>query len=820
MKKWLDKYKIPEAQNGIEGTMGGLTDKGFNYNPAWGGAWKNGGNLQPPMAGVQQSLPMYAAGGNLPGSVGFTYARTQGIPSEGPYAKKTMPSAQNGQEMSFYQHGLDWTPRNISRNGSEILMAQGGEDLPYWMKRSSDVSQRGNQNLKTEIATQKTKEKKAQQQVENLVKYKGYTEKDARTAVKYKTKAGQRDIKEIERVETRAAAHPDFQPGIGWGQMQALSEAGDLRSRLLRGSNLLTNTGNPVTDLVAGIVTAPGRSFANITTDAQNRYLNPILAGNVGEGITNFGLDLFDVAPTAVIGAASKLPQAVKRIKPTFVSSSVDNVVNTSRNLEDLKYAKDFAKQYGYDLPENLERISQSDELTNRTIRGMMDRHNTFVRGVSTNWKFLEQKNPEILRHLEGKGFNLSTEEGSRAAAEYMSTHIPISTGYGRADLNTKVFNKGMDGLYTSNSIPTAEGYTYGDGFIVKVKKPTDFSFSNRKDWINKNNPEYYNDFLPSGRIFNTSELNKMTPVDADRLLNEARINNDEHQRMLKYFDQSKNKKKELMNKYQINQSSNIGDSKFDDYLNELETERENIAKSIFDEDYSKKILRTERSPEFDANSRFTFNKRINEFIKSKGKDPMSSLPGTPEGEKIYQDIINIQKNPLNANQNVLDYIKSNYPDYDLQNRYAHYIHIGTPGQKVLNPVKTWRITPDIWKNKSRAHTNVYTKKLSTLEEGGVVKDNNGYWNPDNWGNVVEIDSPNITMQGVNQDLIGISDEGDVQYMEPGKDYKFKGKKVKEYPVAKYGVNQQDEKTAQHLDQLLNFTNKPKAKSGGWLDKY
>jgi len=103
--------------------------------------------------------------------------------------------------------------------------------------------------------------------------------------------------------------------------------------------------------------------------------------------------------------------------------------------------------------------------------------------------------------------------------------------------------------------------------------------------------------------------------------------------------------------------------------------------------------------------------------------------------------------------------------------------------------------------------------------KGGVVKDNKGYWNPNNWGKVVEIDSPNITMKGVNQDLIGISDEGDVQYMEPGKDYKFKGKKVKEYPVAKNGVNQQDEKTAQHLDQLLNFTNKPKAKTG-WLSKY
>jgi hypothetical protein len=64
----------------------------------------------------------------------------------------------------------------------------------------------------------------------------------------------------------------------------------------------------------------------------------------------------------------------------------------------------------------------------------------------------------------------------------------------------------------------------------------------------------------------------------------------------------------------------------------------------------------------------------------------------------------------------------------------------------------------------------------------------------------VEIDSPDITMEGVNQPLLGISDEGDVQYMEPGKDYKFKGKKVKEYSVAQDGdeISSTDEVTYTH----------------------
>lgn len=100
------------------------------------------------------------------------------------------------------------------------------------------------------------------------------------------------------------------------------------------------------------------------------------------------------------------------------------------------------------------------------------------------------------------------------------------------------------------------------------------------------------------------------------------------------------------------------------------------------------------------------------------------------------------------------------------------------------------------------------------LKDGGVVKDNNGYWNPDNWGHPVRINSNDITMQGVDQPLWGISDTGDTKYMEPGQDYRFKGTSVTEYPMA------QDGKELQKLDQLTNFTNYGKGIKGGWLEKY
>ena len=112
------------------------------------------------------------------------------------------------------------------------------------------------------------------------------------------------------------------------------------------------------------------------------------------------------------------------------------------------------------------------------------------------------------------------------------------------------------------------------------------------------------------------------------------------------------------------------------------------------------------------------------------------------------------------------------------------------------------------------------SNELIPIAKNGVIKDNNGYWNPNNWGKVVEIGSNDITMKGVDQPLLGISDEGDIQYMEPNKDYKFKGKKVTEFPIARNGINNLDENSLQQLDQLTNFTNYNKLSNGGWLDKF
>lgn len=70
-------------------------------------------------------------------------------------------------------------------------------------------------------------------------------------------------------------------------------------------------------------------------------------------------------------------------------------------------------------------------------------------------------------------------------------------------------------------------------------------------------------------------------------------------------------------------------------------------------------------------------------------------------------------------------------------------------------------------------------------QNGGIVKDDQGYWNPNNWGKVVEINSPKITMEGVYEPLLGISNQtGEKKLMFPGENYNFKNtQQVTEYPI-------------------------------------
>jgi len=80
-----------------------------------------------------------------------------------------------------------------------------------------------------------------------------------------------------------------------------------------------------------------------------------------------------------------------------------------------------------------------------------------------------------------------------------------------------------------------------------------------------------------------------------------------------------------------------------------------------------------------------------------------------------------------------------------------------------------------------------YTQEQAPQQEyqdGGIVKDNRGYWNPDNWGKAVEINSNIITMEGVKEPLYIVPDVGQPKLLFPNQNYTFpNATKVVEYPI-------------------------------------
>ena len=128
--------------------------------------------------------------------------------------------------------------------------------------------------------------------------------------------------------------------------------------------------------------------------------------------------------------------------------------------------------------------------------------------------------------------------------------------------------------------------------------------------------------------------------------------------------------------------------------------------------------------------------------------------------------IVDLRDNVLKQNPELVDYVDS---------------VIGE-----VNPFSGKRETETYGIPKFQQGGNFTENELAFLSEI-AIKDNNGYWNKNNQGKVVEIDGGNITMKGVDQDIIGISKQtGEKKIMKPNKNYTFSNtKSVIEIPFFK-----------------------------------
>lgn len=222
--------------------------------------------------------------------------------------------------------------------------------------------------------------------------------------------------------------------------------------------------------------------------------------------------------------------------------------------------------------------------------------------------------------------------------------------------------------------------------------------------------------------------------------------------------------------------------------------------------------------------------------IVNEGAVPLFKKPSMVSTDEEYYKFHNRKGREIE--EDIKD-VKSNYPQFKFvpgeimydrlidREQYSNPYTLEGEAQDYENSLKDFAMGGSIpgAVGFSYARTNdpapsngPYAKKtMASAKSGKVIKDDMGQWNHP--GEITEIGSNQITMEGVPYDVLGISDTGDTKLMKPGKNYKFKGKKVTEYPMAKNGLRQ-EQKGLVNLDQLTNFTNYNTKQPGGWLDKY
>jgi len=634
-----------------------------------------------PVMQKYKSIDKKAMGGSLPGSVGFTYARTNSpAPSEGPYAKKTMPSAEYG--MSYYQHGLDWKPRNISENGSEIPRAQTGLD---WMGGDPAVQLR-NRILQERLQKPRVSKQASvgparkesffdKQRIQNLkqqyVDKNPYSELDENNNIV--PKYTDRTIEGRALPYTRAAA---LDKGMGVA-MDAVNVAsvvtglGSIASNALRlgagalerqiGRNIVSRNLKNVTSKVNPYINQADDVLAYAQMDPigimgnriNSRHYNPQVALNVSNN-TLTGVDR-NLKNTAIESADLTLGE--------------NNLANVIGSVESQggKFASEINwGKWNPDTPKYPQLINEYnaiEESTKKSGTWMKNPDGSAFQG--TPEQFIQQQSSYFKKAFGDS--KLLNPDGSpmflyHGSAKKFDTFDPSKFQLGDAGYSGA-------GIYTTPSKTTADSY----------------SLSSAKFHTRDIEPTVYQLYGQGNRPIKSSDLIK------------------------------ENEGRDLFNFYR--------DRNFKGELSPYESLRD------YDVAVSDQLPNVQNiRPLHDAR----------EIVFPRNTQVKSAV--------------------------------GNVGFFDMTN-------------------------PNIYK--ALIPAVVGAAALQKQKKGGVIKDDRGQWaHP---GEITEIGSNRITMQGVPYPVLGISDTGHTQMMLPGEEYKFKGSKVTEIPITKK-VNQKS--------------------TGGWLDGY
>jgi hypothetical protein len=836
--KWLDNYgKVDNANESSvsfsENFVGeGYDTEGRNYSPAWGG--------------------QFQTGGSIPGTTGFTYARmTDSNNVKDKNSNKIIHSAQKGITSPSYKKGIT----------NEILRRQAYKESTFNPKAVSPKGYKGLTQIGEDVIKDYMKKKENKKldpfNPKDAVELQRFAMDDLYNS-SFINKPNQSDSVRIAKTLT----------AYNWGRGNLFNYLGEQKKKgvdIYNSYEWLNNLPKETSDYVNKIFLQKDSSFnENYKKASANPKYKSI---NSLYDIKKFGGEI----PSAQNGQEMKFYQEGLDWKPKSMQDGGQQPLEVSTS--DPRYADLYKnRQLGRWINEN-EFDSQVplDEVVvtgkDERVKEYMSRYSdSFLRNALGVMGSPQTGSMEL---ITGKQQTPSEAWGFQEPGGWLDSYSSFGKNLSNFAMDATLDPLNLLGVGLVDDLSKGAVREIAQENISKSIKnsitPYGYSFENIID-IPKNVANYYKG---EPKVF-PSKIQKLMNSNPHirNLINETSTNReDAFSVYLGLKPENKNLKligtddATQLSKYELLNPKYINKSEINDYITSLNYGKinSNLKKlnindpgsNVIDSDrifgvmggYSKSVTPDGKSLMYrdvwDLQP-FKSQKYLPEFIRN--FEVSSIVPGanpfvsegkladikTKYSKPYYKSITNEIDDRLSypgvsdylydiADEEGIEFAKKEY-DKIRKNIIKDLISEKSKGQKISG----------YYSNKDQKYLDVSKYiNIKKKKQGGVIKDDRGQW--DHPGEITEINSNYITMKpdpltgkSIEYPMIGQSNTGDTKLMFPGKNYKFKGKKVTEYPILKNGgrtgINDLDAQPMKKLNQLLNFTNDPD--NTNWLDKY
>jgi hypothetical protein len=753
--------------------------------------YQMGGNIYP-----VNYVPQAQGGMSMPGAVGFSYARI-GAPSKGPRRNQTDvtdASAQNGKEMQYYREGLDWKPKSIGQEGTQVVNSRQKRGLDLLIKETNNAK-KDREELNTTGQIKKPRSlhyKKLTPKQQPTLSQDKMSVVDRQKANNAMEQVNKEQLGVLER-PLIYLANPDKVLGdIGIPGMET-SEEDRQKIMLNRYNPFQSNEDRLKNTIEMGLGYVPeatlntGLAMVGMKNPTVGKLANEIF--NPLAGIkTSISPELRQGLQTNGIFS----PEYLEGVKRTATKKLFDSrSANTEENLKRLKLLTS---------PKTLKAIGNVDApIADKMLYNFMTRKNypsvkefrTEVKKATLEANRIKKLNPgfdfspDIFKHPD-----LVNHANDYLLSEpkYLSKFVNAKKAAEKTIVNKQNVKSFLEKEYVKkmdliNQDPilkniAQESPQYVDDIYKHLKNP------------NKSTDEFVNDLIKQSNTFTRSMHKSMKS---------GQIND------LDFFTpQGKSMGYSGKNTIDVEgfPTSDIrgeyGNNKYKIFPNE--ERMTDIANTPLEQRWAKRLPNT-----FAGNENIDFGLGVHANV---------------ENDFLHKAITQRRiRNNMLVNSGSAPIQPKVITSEIIPNKYLYqpkHVVFNTPEADQL--VKGFDVeqVSDVWdKFKPEGPFGLHPGYTKGFKQGGVIKDDMGQYNHP--GEITEINSPYITMKGVPYPVLGISDTGDMQMMYPEEEYEFDGEKVTEYPMAKNG-KRQEQKGLVNLDQLTNFTNYNTKQPGGWLD--